>query len=112
MTQEKDIAQQIQEIYHLKAIHFADLIRASQLIFDPTGGVSGIARCVDWQEFGIPEAVIENLQELGKEYRYASPHVPIDIIWGKLTAETRTWFMENKDDLWVFEEIFPALDED
>jgi hypothetical protein len=34
------------------------------------------------------------------------------VIWGKLTTETRIWFLENKDQLWQFEEILPALDED
>ncbi|MBR8836715.1 MAG: hypothetical protein DSM106950_22530 [Stigonema ocellatum SAG 48.90 = DSM 106950] len=113
MSQENDKSLQIEEINKLKPIHFADLIRAAQLIFDPAGGVSGRYKKVDWlEDFGIPVHVVENLKVLGQEYRYASPHVPVEIIWSKLTPETRIWFMGNKDELWKIEEAFPALDED
>jgi hypothetical protein len=112
MSQENSEILQIQELYKLKPVHFADLIRAVQLIFDPARGVSGIYREVDWSEFGIPDHVLENLKALGQEYQYASPHVPIEEVWSQLTPETRLWFIENKDELWQFEEAFPALDED
>lgn len=112
MTQHNDESLQIQEINKLKPSHFADLIRAAQLIFDPGAGVSGRHRQVNWEEFGIPDYVAENLKSLGQQYRYASPHVPIEKIWSQLTPETRIWFMENKNELWRFEEAFPALDED
>ncbi|MEC4888134.1 MAG: hypothetical protein SAL70_43550 [Scytonema sp. PMC 1070.18] len=112
MSQENREILQIQEIYKLKPVHFADLIRAVQLIFDPARGVSGIYREVDWSEFGIPDNVLENLKALGQEYRYASPHVPIEEVWSQLTPEARIWFIDNKDALWKFEEAFPALDED
>jgi hypothetical protein len=29
-----------------------------------------------------------------------------------LIPETRSWVIENKDNLWKIEEAFPALDED
>ncbi|ARV59331.1 hypothetical protein BZZ01_12465 [Nostocales cyanobacterium HT-58-2] len=112
MSQKDNESLQIQEINNLKPVHFADLIRAAQLIFDPGKGVSGIYRKIDWKDFGIPDDVAENLEALGQEYRYASPHVPIDEVWSKLTLQTRIWFLENKDELWRFEEAFPALDED
>ncbi|MCP6757299.1 MAG: hypothetical protein NHB32_00700 [Fischerella sp. CENA71] len=112
MSRKNNESLQIQEINKLKPVHFADLIRAAQLIFDPATGVSGIYRKVDWKEFGIPDDVTENLKALGQEYRYASPHVSPEIIWSKLTPATRIWFFENRDDLWQFEEFFPALDED
>ncbi|QSJ19325.1 hypothetical protein JYQ62_11735 [Nostoc sp. UHCC 0702] len=112
MSQEHNEQLQIQQLASLKPKHFADLIRAAQLIFDPTAGLSGRHIEVDWQEFGIPRDVEENLKSLGQEYRYASPHVPGDIIWGQLTPEARIWFLNHKDELWQFEEIFPALDED
>lgn len=112
MMFQDDKSLQIQEISKLKSIHFADLIRAAQIIFDPGKGVSGVHREVDWQEFGIPDDVAQNLKALGYEYRYASPHVPVEDIWSKLTPQTRVWFMENKDRLWRIEEAFPALDED
>jgi|SRR5579883_552784 hypothetical protein len=109
---QEDKSLQIHEISKLKPTHFADLIRAAQLIFDPAAGVSGRSKQVDWQEFGIPDPVARNLKVLGQEYRYASPHVPADIVWSKLTPQTRIWFIENKDELWRIEEAFPALDED
>lgn len=112
MTQENDESLQIQEISGLKSTHFADLIRAAQLIFDPGGGVSGRNVEVDWQELGIPVGVEENLKSLGKQYQDSSPHVPIETIWDKLTLESRSWFLENKNELWQIEEAFPALDED
>ncbi|WP_392535017.1 hypothetical protein [Nostoc sp. C117] len=102
----------IQEITKLKPKHFADLVRSAQLIFDPTAGVSGRNVKVDWEQFGIPRDVTDNLKSLGKHYQYSSPHVPFEDIWSKLTPETRIWFVENKDRLWQFEEAFPALDED
>ena len=113
MPHENNQSLPIHEINKLKPTHFADLIRSAQLIFDPAAGVSGRSKQVDWQqEFGIPTHVEENLRALGKEYRYASPHIPIEAVWSKLTPETRTWFIEHKDELWKLEEAFPALDED
>ena len=112
MTNENEESLQIQEISGLKPTHFADLIRAAQLIFDPGGGVSGRNVEVDWQELGIPVDVEENLRAIGERYRYSSPHVPVETIWEQLTPESRSWFLENKDDLWQVEEAFPALDED
>ncbi|MBE9052178.1 hypothetical protein IQ243_17455 [Nostocales cyanobacterium LEGE 11386] len=112
MSQEHNESLNIQQIASLKPKHFADLIRAAQLIFDPTAGLSGRHIEVDWQNFGIPHNVEKNLKALGQQYQYASPHIPSDIIWSQLTAETRIWFLDNKDELWRFEEVFPALDED
>jgi hypothetical protein len=112
MSQEPNKSPQIEDIIGLQPKHFADLIRAAQLIFDPSAGLFSRNLRIDWQEFGIPDPVATNLKELGQEYQYASPHLSIDLIWSKLTPETRIWFIENKDNLWRFEELFPALDED
>jgi hypothetical protein len=112
MSQENNEGFKIDELHKLKSVHFADLIRAAQLVFDPAKGVSGIHREIDWKDFGIPDDVAENLKSLGQDYQYASPHVPIDEIWSKMTPETRIWFFENKEQLWRLEEAFPALDED
>ena len=112
MTQTNEQALAIQQITGLKPVHFADLIRTSQLIFDPSGGVSGKYMKVNWQSFGIPPNVEQNLRSLGDKYRYASPHIPSEIIWQQLTGETRSWFITHKETLWQFEEFFPALDED
>ncbi|MBD2662870.1 hypothetical protein B6N60_00382 [Richelia sinica FACHB-800] len=112
MSQEPKKSLQIQEIIGLKPQHFADLIRASQLIFDPSGGISGRRLKVDWESFGIPQNVANNLKCLGEEFQYTSPYISAEVIWNKLIPETRIWFIENKDKLWQFEEIFPALDED
>ena len=90
----------------------ADLLRAAQLSFDPSRGLSGRKVKVDGEEFGIPLDVMENLRLLGKQYQYASPHVPVEIIWEQLTPASRSWFIENKNELWQLEEAFPALDED
>lgn len=112
MSQEHNQSLPLQQIAGLKANHFADLVRAAQLIFDPAAGLSGRYVKVDWREFGIPLDVADNLKLLGEQYRYSSPHIPIENIWSQLTPETRIWFMEHKDELWQFEEAFPALDED
>ncbi|MEH1874843.1 hypothetical protein [Nostoc sp.] len=112
MSQEHNESLQIQEITKLKPKHFADLVRSAQLVFDPTAGVSGRSITVDWEQFGIPHHVADNLKSLGQQYQYASPHIPVEDIWSKLTPETRIWFVENKDRLWQLEEAFPALDED
>jgi hypothetical protein len=112
MSQQHNESPQIQQIIGLKANHFADLIRAAQIIFDPATGLSGRHIKVDWREFGVPLDVEENLKFLGEQYRYASPHIPPEVIWSQLTPQTRIWFMEHKDELWQFEEAFPALDED
>ena len=112
MSQEYNQPSQIQQIASLKPKHFADLIRAAQLIFDPAAGLTGRHVQVNWQDFGIPHDVEQNLKDLGLQYQYASPHIPGDIIWSRLSPETRIWFLNNKDDLWRFEEAFPALDED
>lgn len=112
MSQEPHKSLQLQEIIGLKPQHFADLIRTAQLVFDPVAGLSGRNLKIDWQEFGIPRDVADNLREIGQEYQYASPHIPPEEVWDKLTTQARIWFVENKDNLWRFEEIFPALDED
>lgn len=112
MCSEPNKSIEIQDIIGLKPQHFADLIRTAQLVFDPTAGVTGRNVKIDWDDFGIAENIEDNLRILGEEFQYASPHVAVDVIWGKLTTETRIWFLENKDQLWQFEEIFPALDED
>ena len=112
MSEDPHKSPEIQEVIGLKPQHFADLVRAAQLIFDPTAGVTGRNVKIDWQDFGIPRNIEDNLRIIGEEFQYASPHVPADIIWGKLTTESRIWFLKNKDQLWQFEEILPALDED
>jgi hypothetical protein len=100
------------ELLGIKSVHFADLIRAAQLMYNPASCMSGVDIEVDWEALGVPDNVLENLKALGHEYRYALPHVAPDIVWSKLTQETRLWFVNYKDDLWKFEEYFPALDED
>jgi hypothetical protein len=112
MSQEPKKSLSMQEIIGLKPQHFADLVRTAQLVFDPCSGVTGRSLKINWEDLGIPAQVVKNLQEIGQEYQYASPNIPQAEIWGKLTPESRIWFIENKDSLWRFEEIFPALDED
>ncbi|MEA5572102.1 excinuclease ATPase subunit [Calothrix sp. UHCC 0171] len=112
MSPKDDELFQLQEIGKLKPVHFADLIRTAQLVFNPASCMSGINIQVDWQYFGISDEILENLRVLGAEYRYALPQVPPEIVWSKLTPQTRIWFIANKDELWKFEEYFPALDED
>ena len=112
MTNSKERVREIQEITGLRSTHFADLIRVAQLIYDPSGGVSGKVVEVDWLDFGIPRNVADNLRSLGKRYYYESPHVDLDLVWDRLTPETRSWFIANKSILWEIEEAFPALDED
>jgi hypothetical protein len=112
MSQESDRPPEIHDIIGIQSKHFADLVRAAQLIYDPSAGVSIRNLSIDWEDFGVPRDVAENLKALGMEYQYASPHIPIEVVWSKLTPETRIWFIENKDNLWRFEEAFPALDED
>jgi hypothetical protein len=68
----------------LQPRHFADLIRTVQLVFDPGAGVSGRRLEADWSSFGLSPGVVENLRELGREYRYATPHGPIRPALGKI----------------------------
>ncbi|HAC63457.1 MAG TPA: hypothetical protein DCF68_07925 [Cyanothece sp. UBA12306] len=112
MKRTNNRAMEIQQLTGLKPRHFADLVRAAQLIFDPTGGVAGLKLEVDWSYFGISDSVAGNLEKLGQKYQYSSPHVPIDLIWEQLIPETRSWFIESKESLWQIEEAFPARDED
>jgi hypothetical protein len=112
MDHKTERSRQILQITGLRSQHFSDLIRAAQLIFDPSGGLSGRLVKVDWESLEIPLSVLQNLRLLGEKYRYASPSAPIAEIWERLTPETRSWFIENRNRLWQMEEIFPALDED
>ena len=112
IKQNKERIQEIKQITGLTATNFADLIRVSQLIYDPAGGMFGRVVKVNWLDFGITKSVADNLRILGKKYQYESPHVAIDIVWEQLTPETRSWFIGNKSVLWEIEESFPALDED
>jgi hypothetical protein len=112
MKRNTEKSRQIQQITGLKPQHFADLIRTAQLVYDPAGGLTGRVVNVDWDFFEMPPGVVENLRMLGQKYRYASPHISIEEIWEQLTPETRSWSIENKNNLWRIEESFPALDED
>lgn len=112
IKQNKERIQEIQQITGLRSTHFADLIRVAQLIYDPSGGVSGKVVKVDWLDFGISRVVANNLRSLGQQYQYESPHVSPDLVWDELTPETRSWFIAHKSVLWEIEESFPALDED
>lgn len=103
---------EIQSLTGLNSGHFADLIRLAQLIFDPTGGLPHKTLDVDWKTIGIPIGVVNNLRAIGKKYQYASPYIPIDIIWEQLNPESRNWMIENKRSFWKLEEYFPARDED
>ena len=112
MASDTDPAVQIQHVTGLAPKHFADLIRAAQIVYAPSGCLSGRMVEVAWEYFGIQQSVVENLQTLGRQYQYASPYVPMAVVWEQLTPETRSWFIENKDELWRMEEFFPAYDED
>lgn len=102
----------IADLTNLKPVHFADLIRTAQLVYNPASCASGLDMQVDWQLFGMSPEVEENLRALGEEYRYEMPNLPAEVIWAKLLPQTRIWFVENRNQLWKFEEYFPALDED
>jgi hypothetical protein len=102
----------LQEKNGLNPRYFADLVRMAQLVFDPSGGLSGRVVEVEWQSFGVPPGVVENLHWLGRRYQYSSPHIAPEIVWSQLTPETRAWFMQHKSELWQFEELLPARDED
>lgn len=112
MSPNKQRIQEIQQLTGLRPTHFADLIQVAQIIYNPSGGVSGLVVQVNWLDFEISETVASNLYALGYKYRYESPHVDLDIVWDDLTPETRSWFMANRSDLWRIEESFPAMDED
>ncbi|MGF1496995.1 MAG: hypothetical protein ACFB8W_09260 [Elainellaceae cyanobacterium] len=103
----------LNDLNNLSPSHFADLIRMAQLIFDPSGGLSGSQMRVDWEAmFGIPPSVVENLRLLGAQYQYEMPHIEPELIWRHLDLDTRQWFIAHKNMLWRFEEAFPARDED
>ncbi|MDJ0634072.1 MAG: hypothetical protein QNJ34_12855 [Xenococcaceae cyanobacterium MO_188.B29] len=112
IKQNKQRIEEIQKLTGLRPTHFADLVRVAQLVYDPSGGVSGKIVEVNWMNFGIPRRVAENLRSIGKEYQYESPHVSPALVWDQLTPETRSWFIAHKSILWEIEEEFPALDED
>lgn len=112
MNPSRSQGMEIQKLTGLEPKHFADLVRASQLVFDPTGGVFGRRLHVDWSVFGLSANVIDNLKQLGEKYQYSSPYVPMEIIWVQLTPETRSWFIDHKDILWEIEEAYPPIDED
>ncbi|MFM7425314.1 MAG: hypothetical protein ACKO7W_10050 [Elainella sp.] len=95
----------------LRASHFADLVRLAQIVYDPSGGLSGRAMAVDWRAF-LPEAVVIDLKILGQRYQFASPHVSPDVIWEQLSPASRKWFIANRTSLAELEETFLARDED
>ena len=96
----------------LRISHFADLIRFAQIVYDPSGGLSGRPLVVNWQSVGLPEAVVIDLKILGQRHQLASPHLSPDLIWEQLTPATRQWFIKNRTLLAELEETFLARDED
>lgn len=96
----------------LRASHFADLVRLAQLVYDPSGGLSGRSVAVDWQSFGLPDAVVIDLKILGQRYQFTSPHIPPDVIWEQLSPASRKWFIDNRRVIAELEEAFPCRDED
>jgi hypothetical protein len=111
MAQETGRSRQILELTGLESRHFADLVRTAQLVDDSDGSVTGRLE-VDWEVFEISPAVASNLKALGARYRHASPSVPIEVLWEQMLPATRSWLMENRNEMWRIEEVFPALDED
>jgi len=112
MKSESNRSREIEAVTGLSATHFADLIRTAQLICDPGGGVFGRFVQPDWISFGVSPGVVENLRSLGEKYQFELPHIAPEIVWEQLTPESRSWAIENRNVLWQFEELFPALDED
>ncbi|MCU0547023.1 MAG: hypothetical protein MUE44_33490 [Oscillatoriaceae cyanobacterium Prado104] len=96
----------------LRDSHFADLIRFAQIVYDPTGGLSGRSIFVNWQGLGLSEAIVIDLKILGQRYQYSMPNIPPDVIWEQLTPASRKWFIENRTHLAQLEETFLARDED
>jgi hypothetical protein len=96
----------------LRASHFADLVRVAQMVYDPSGGLSGRSLRVDWQSFGLPDTVVIDLKILGQRYQFALPNIAPDVIWEQLTPATRKWFIDNRTLLAELEEVFLARDED
>jgi hypothetical protein len=96
----------------LRVSYFADLVRLAQMVYDPSGGLSGRSLTVDWQSFGLPEAVVIDLKILGQRYQFSSPHIAPDVIWEQLTPVSRKWFIDNRMALAELEETFLARDED
>jgi hypothetical protein len=43
---------------------------------------------VDWQSFGLPDAVVVDLKILGQTYQFASPHIAPDVLWAWLTDKS------------------------
>ncbi len=112
MTTELDRSKEIQKITGLSPTNFSDLIRAAQLVSDPGGGIFGKSVHPDWDFLGVSSGVADNLRTLGQRYRFSLPHISPAVIWDQLAPETRSWMIENRNYLWQFEELFPALDED
>ena len=112
MVLESKKTAEIRAITGLTSTQFADLIRTAQLIFDPAGGIMSRYVNINWQDFGISPAVEANLYALGQKYKYDMPDVPPAEIWEQLIPETRSWVIDNKNRMWEFEELLPALDED
>lgn len=96
----------------LRASHFADLVRLAQIVYDPSGGLSGRSLVVNWDAVGLPEAVVIDLKLLGQRYQFASPHVSPDVVWEQLAPASRKWFIEHRTFLAELEETFLARDED
>ncbi len=105
-------SRQLLEVTGLKQQHFADLVRIAQIVFDPSGGLSGRRIEVNWSSFEMPPGVVANLASLGDRYQFSSPYVVPHVLWEQLTSETRAWLIENKSRLAELEESFPARDED
>lgn len=112
MSSELESSRQLQTLTGLKPTHFADLVRAAQLIAQPTGGVASRSVQIDWDILEVPPEVVENLRVLGQKYQYELPHIDPSEIWEQLTPASRAWAIDNRNTLWRFEELFPAADED
>ena len=69
LRQNKERIQEILAITGLKPTDFADLVRVAQLIYDPSGGVSGKVVGVNWLNFGISRDVAINLRSLDRVER-------------------------------------------
>ncbi len=112
MSQQNHSSSQLIPEAGLRASHFADLVRLAQIVYDPSGGLSGRSIVVDWASIGLPEAIVIDLKILGQRYQFASPHISPDVIWEQLTPASRKWFVENRTLLAELEETFLARDED
>lgn len=97
---------ELQRLTGLTQQNFADFVQAAQLLADLAQGLSPWYVRVHLRSPQLSPTVATDLLEIGQRYRRRSPYSNPAEVWRLLSPETRSWFIDHRQDLGQFLQMF------